>query len=353
MTTGEAAGNRQTLEHRPATDGVRAALLAIALAAGAAAVASAGLAIGMARPAAADPIPDCSTTVGAIVSVDFGAFGGNVERGCAVKLSSEYNAMHDAGFTTTGDEYDGPAFICRIDAYPPPAQDACVTTPPANAYWSFWWADAGQASWTYSQHGAMDFGPQPGSVTAWVFGSTGTLPAYPPSAVRANNTTPTTTTTSTPTTATTTTATTATTTTAAPTTSTTAASGASTTTTTPTTPTTSGTGPGGASTTTTMTATTGSGGGSGPGGATHGGSTAGHTGTTNHNQPGGRGGGAEPGAGGPRAAGAPPSGPKIIGVLPPPAQPGAGSVFPFVLGGVLVMSIAGAGLVVARRRRHA
>ena len=137
--------------------------------------------------AGADPIGECTTTSGEIVVADFAPWGGNIERGCAATLTTGYAALQSAGFTTAGDEYDGPAFICRIDNDPPPPQeDPCITTPPPSAYWSYWHADAGQSTWTLSQLGAMTYQPPPGSVDAWVFGA-GSQPSFPPSAVRATN----------------------------------------------------------------------------------------------------------------------------------------------------------------------
>jgi hypothetical protein len=143
-------------------------------------------------PAGADPIGDCSTTTGEIVAVDFSAWGGDIERGCDAVLTTGYAALHRAGFTTAGDAQDGDAFICRIDDKPPPKQQSCGTTPPADAYWSYWHADVGQDTWTYSQQGAMGYHPPPGSVDAWTFGSTdidGTTgqPTFSPESVRATH----------------------------------------------------------------------------------------------------------------------------------------------------------------------
>ena len=149
--------------------------------------------VAAATPAAADPIGDCSTTIGVIVAVDFTAWGGNIERGCDATLTSGFDALHAAGFTTADDAQDGPTFICRIDDEPSAAEDACITTPPADAYWSYWHADVGQDTWSYSQVGAVSYHPPAGSVDAWTFGATdidGTdaQPTFPPSAVRATNT---------------------------------------------------------------------------------------------------------------------------------------------------------------------
>jgi hypothetical protein len=276
-------------------------------------------------PAAADPVSDCSTTVGTIVAVDFSPWTDTVERGCAVQLSTEYAAMHAAGFTTAGDGTDGPAFVCRIDDDPPPSVQPCLTTPPADAYWSFWYADAGQDNWTYSEQGAMDFEPQPGSVTAWIFGSTSTRPPVPPSALRATNTSPTTTTAAPPTSS-------ATTSTFAGTTTTTTGS---TSTTSPAATTTSTIGNNTSTTVPSATSTTRPASGARP--------------TTTVATSGGKGGDA---AGPGRQAS-----PRIVDVAPTAghgtAGPSPGSPLPLVVGGVLAASLAAAGLVVARRRRRA
>ncbi|WP_229847908.1 prenyltransferase/squalene oxidase repeat-containing protein [Streptomyces melanogenes] len=150
-------------------------------------------------PAAADPIEKCTATTGAVVAVDFGPFGGKVERGCDATPTNGYDLLHEAGFTTEGTQHDGPAFICRLGfgsfdsgtKYPTPDKEDCVLTPQATAYWSYWTASPGQDTWTYSAYGAMDRKPKAGDVDAWVFGGTdvgGTTgrPAFTPDQVRAS-----------------------------------------------------------------------------------------------------------------------------------------------------------------------
>jgi hypothetical protein len=160
-----------------------------------AATATGGLALALSptTAAGADVPGDCTTTTGVIVAVDFAPWGGNVMRGCDPTLTTGYAALQAAGFTTVGDAHDGPAFICRINGDPTELQDPCINTPPATAYWSYWHADAGQNTWSYSQEGAATYQPPAGSVDAWVYGSTaagGTAgePSFPPSSVRATNT---------------------------------------------------------------------------------------------------------------------------------------------------------------------
>ncbi|MFE3383420.1 peptidase, partial [Streptomyces anulatus] len=133
-----------------------------------------------ASPASADPIAKCTRTKGAIVAVDFGKWDGPVVRGCDTTPTTGYELLHSGGFTTEGTGHDGPAFICRIGnpsfnagkKYPTPAQEDCVLTPQATAYWSYWIASPGQKKWTYSPLGAMSRTLKPGDVDAWVFGAT-------------------------------------------------------------------------------------------------------------------------------------------------------------------------------------
>lgn len=158
--------------------------------------------------AAAQPIGDCTTTSGVIVAVDFGHWGGPVLRSCGTTPTTGYALLNQGGWQTAGTEHDGPGFICRIGyagyqggtQYPTPSQQSCVLTPPASAYWAFWYANAGQNQWNYSQLGAAATQPEPGSVELWTFGGTsdgGTsgsaVPTITPAALRAENTHPATT----------------------------------------------------------------------------------------------------------------------------------------------------------------
>jgi hypothetical protein len=160
---------------------------------------SAVLASGLPAGAAARPVSRCTATSGAIVVVDFGHWGGPLLRACGSTPSTGFALINQGGWHTTGTEHDGPGFVCRIGyagyrhgtQYPTPAQQACVLTPPANAYWAFWQAGPGQDTWSYSQVGAMSYHPAKGSVELWSFGATnlaGTagsaVPAISPDRVR-------------------------------------------------------------------------------------------------------------------------------------------------------------------------
>jgi hypothetical protein len=151
-------------------------------------------AVGLARSAGADPLGSCTTSTGVVVAVDFSPWGGNVERGCSLNLANGLSALAGAGFRSAGDTHDGPAFVCRVydggrfqTGEPSPSEDPCQTTPPATAFWSYWHADAGQSSWTFSQLGAASYRPPPGSVDAWTFGGSEGQPSFSPDLVRASN----------------------------------------------------------------------------------------------------------------------------------------------------------------------
>jgi hypothetical protein len=130
--------------------------------------------------AAAVPLRDCTATADVIVAVDFSHWGGPLLRSCGSTPTTGYAELNQGGWHTTGTVHDGPGFICRIGygdyrhdvQYPTPAQQSCVQTPPASAYWSLWLAGPGQQSWTYSQYGAASYRPAPGSISLWVYGGT-------------------------------------------------------------------------------------------------------------------------------------------------------------------------------------
>lgn|GEM_PF-1067183 len=153
-----------------------------------------------ATPAAAtaEPVGQCTTVSGVLVAVDFGHWGGPLVRGCGSTPTTGFALLNQGGWFTQGTLHDGNAFICRIgyagfsagQGYPTSATEACVQTPPANAYWSFWRAGPGQNAWSYSQVGPASDSPQAGTVELWTFGATDLtgvrgLPVVSPDAVRA------------------------------------------------------------------------------------------------------------------------------------------------------------------------
>ncbi len=149
-------------------------------------------------------IGQCTTSANAVVAVNFGHWGGPIVRQCGSTPTTGFGLLNQGSFSTQGTAHDGPGFVCRISStqfhggpgYPTKAQEPCGNTPPANAYWSYWHADPGQHTWTYSTLGAMSSHPKPGSVDYWQFGATdvsGTQgrPSIGPDQVRARNSAPT------------------------------------------------------------------------------------------------------------------------------------------------------------------
>ncbi|HET7474846.1 MAG TPA: hypothetical protein VFJ97_02350 [Dermatophilaceae bacterium] len=126
----------------------------------------------------------CVGTSGVTVAVDFTAFGGRVRVRCAPgDPATGIAALKRAGFTPTGTQRYGLAFVCRINNKPTPEQDPCITTPPATAYWAYYHASATATSWTYSTVGPLSYDPLPGSIEAWAFGNSA-KPSKTPAQVR-------------------------------------------------------------------------------------------------------------------------------------------------------------------------
>lgn len=144
--------------------------------------------------ASALPIGQCTTISGVVVAVDFSHWGGPIVRGCGSTPTTGYQLVNQGGFATTGTKHDGPGFVCRIGysgfngGNGEPADQACLTTPPASASWSYWNANPGQSGWTLSPSGAANTNPPGGAVQAWTFGSAS--PSFSPDSVRAHNSTP-------------------------------------------------------------------------------------------------------------------------------------------------------------------
>ena len=135
----------------------------------------------------------CSTSSGVVVAVDFGPWHGPIVRGCGSTPTRGIDLITEGGFSTI--LVRGEPFVCRIGysgfsggtQYPTGAN--CGYTPPSNAYWSYWNADPGKHSWTFSTKGAYDSYPVAGAVQAWTFGGGG-YPSFSPDSVRAQNSAP-------------------------------------------------------------------------------------------------------------------------------------------------------------------
>ena len=101
---------------------------------------------------------------GVTVVVDSGE--GEAALGCAADPASGLEALTQAGFAVI-EVGSFPGAVCRIDDFP---ETDCGPMPPADASWSYWYADA-DGEWAYSSVGAHMRDPDEGDVEGWVFGS--------------------------------------------------------------------------------------------------------------------------------------------------------------------------------------
>jgi len=119
----------------------------------------------------------CAGNSGVTVVVDFQELGGGVNVVCATgAVSSGLDALSRAGVSyQTTQRF--PGFVCRIAGKP--ANDPCVNTSPASAYWAYWLAAPG-GTWCYSTLGAGNRKPPPGTFEGWSFALDRTAAEIPP-----------------------------------------------------------------------------------------------------------------------------------------------------------------------------
>ncbi|MFC5286536.1 ABC transporter substrate-binding protein [Actinokineospora guangxiensis] len=100
-------------------------------------------------------------------------------------------ALQDAGISVAGVAQWGLGFVCRLEGRPssteniprtgnPTYKEACVMTPPAQAYWGYWHATGAGSTWTYSSYGALNRNVVPGGFEGWSYSlnrTAGTNPA--------------------------------------------------------------------------------------------------------------------------------------------------------------------------------
>jgi len=125
-------------------------------------------------PAAASAAA-CPGSAGVTVIVEYGALGSGTSTGCAADGGGKTadRLLKDTGHALTYVQRF-PGFVCRIDGLP--ADDPCVNTPPADAYWGLWWSDGKTGEWSYSSLGAGSLTIPAGGYVAMVWdGSTATV----------------------------------------------------------------------------------------------------------------------------------------------------------------------------------
>lgn len=143
---------------------------------------AAGGAVATTTPASA---ASCTTSTGVTVVVDPHGLGGGVRAVCDAGGGGKYAStiFGEAGFPLTYVQRE-PGFVCRVDNQPSSTQQACVNTPPANAYWGLWWSNGTSGTWTYANYGVgAQKIPAGGSVAfSWNGSSTKSPPGTTPPA---------------------------------------------------------------------------------------------------------------------------------------------------------------------------
>ena len=129
-------------------------------------------------PAAASP---CPGTSGVTVVVEFRELGRGSAQSCVTDGGGHTadRLLREAGYALDYVQRF-PGFVCRIDGLP--ADDPCVSTPPADAYWGLWWSDGTTGKWTYSSLGAGSLSVPAGGYVAMVWDGSagGVAPAASP-----------------------------------------------------------------------------------------------------------------------------------------------------------------------------
>lgn len=131
----------------------------------------------------------CPTAAGVTVVIDFQDLGGGIWLRCAPgAVGSGLEALQQAGISwTPAVRFAG--FVCRINDKPSAGgtpmsdgstlRDPCITTSPAEAYWSYWTAPRG-GNWCYSSLGGGNRTPPQGTVEGWSFSYKRTASTSPP-----------------------------------------------------------------------------------------------------------------------------------------------------------------------------
>jgi hypothetical protein len=160
--------------------------LAVRLAAACLLAAAAGVV-----PSSSAEAATCASGAGVSVVVDFHELPGGVQTACVADGGGKSGTalFTSAGFAL-GYVQRQPGFVCRVNGAP--ANDPCVNTPPADAYWGLWWSDGKSGQWTYATTAAGGLSVPDGGYVAfsWNGSATRSTPGVSP-AVHATAPTPT------------------------------------------------------------------------------------------------------------------------------------------------------------------
>jgi hypothetical protein len=120
-------------------------------------------------PAAGAATGRCSGGTGVTVVVDYGPLGPGTEIGCdpdgGGRAASQ--VVPAAGFPLS--YVSGQPFVCRVKGLPGPSTEDCNGTPPANAYWGLFWSDGRSGRWVYSSEGVSSLDVPDGGSIGWRF----------------------------------------------------------------------------------------------------------------------------------------------------------------------------------------
>lgn len=107
------------------------------------------------------PCPDAN---GVTVVVDFARFDGTIHVACAVgPQATGWSALTSAGFTLESVPQFPNQAICTINGFPEAGFPECWWT----GFWSYWHDAPRSGTWTFSDWGAPNRTPPPGSVEGW------------------------------------------------------------------------------------------------------------------------------------------------------------------------------------------
>ncbi|GAA0951947.1 ABC transporter substrate-binding protein [Nonomuraea longicatena] len=133
----------------------------------------------------------CQDGTGVTVVVDFQELGGTTIVRCnpQAQRGTGLDALKGAGFQIAGVQRWGEAFICRIENRPSAVEqlpvkgkegyrEACIDTPPAGGYWSYWHA-GNNCAWKYSQWGVKNRDFVAGGFEGWSFSLNATADTNP------------------------------------------------------------------------------------------------------------------------------------------------------------------------------
>lgn len=140
----------------------------------------------------------CPTDEGVTVVIDFQALGGTTIVRCAPgpvgRDFTGHSALVDAGIRLEGTRRWGESFVCRLEGRPGANEklpirgnadyrEACIDTPPAAGYWSYWHASNG-GQWQYSQWGVKNRRAIRGGFEGWSFSLNATAKNNPRPRIR-------------------------------------------------------------------------------------------------------------------------------------------------------------------------